>query len=159
MYNPDTIIPDYVAVAHGDMAAAVRLSVLMRGRVLSDEDDPLTGSMEGATLARLAAIRGDISAALLMAEHLLTVAELYEAANDHDAVASHCAEAVAILELADNFVPEGWTRDGWSDHVLQVVTRISTDTSAAFMDDVKFYRNIWSQFLSSSPHPVAGEAQ
>lgn len=157
MDRGDNFIPDYIAAAHGDPDACLRLSLFARSRVLRDESDQLTGSMEGATLARLAAIRGDIRAAVLMSEHLLAVAELYNVAGDHDVVEDFCAEAVAIMDLGEGHVPDGWTRDAWSDHVLGVVSRISDNTSAPFMEQVKGYRAIWAQFLS--PESVAGAAR
>lgn len=155
-YDP---LQDYVSAAHGDPSACLRLSLMARASVLDGSDDALTASMEGATLARLAAIRGSMEAACLMALHLFTVAELYEIAGDSTHAAASCAEGLALLELSDGHTPYGWEASQWSDHVHNVVTTTADQTDAQFMAVAGHYRSVWAPFLSPRPAPVAGDAK
>lgn len=140
-------IPDYVSAAHGDPDACYRLSLAARAAVLDGSDDALTGSMEGATLARLAAIRGNISAAALMSQHLSTVASLYEEAGDSSHAEQYCAESLAVLELTEAHTPPGWDAAAWSDHILSLVTETASKTDPHFMALTKAYRAVWAPFL------------
>lgn len=151
-YDP---IVDYIAAAHGDPSACYRLSCASRASVLDGSDDELTASMEGATLARLAAIRGDMLAALLMAQHLITVAEVYEAAGDSSHARQTLAESVALLELCDGRPPAGWEASAWSDHVAGIVAAVAIGTDAALMESVKAFHTLWNRFLGiPNPHPL-----
>lgn len=152
-YDP---LQDYVRAAHGDPSACLRLSLMSRETVLDGSDDALTASMEGATLARLAAIRGSMDAACLMALHLFTVAELYEIAGDSSHAASSCAEGLALLELSEGHTPHGWSAAQWSEHIHNIVTTTGDQTDAQFMALASRYRSIWAPFLSPRPAPVAG---
>ena len=155
-YDP---LPDYVEAAHGNADACLRLSIFARQQVADGLDDPLTCSMEGATLARLAAIRGNIQAAILMGQHLLTVAELYEIAGDSSHAESTCAEALAILELTEGHTPPGWEPGAWSDHLLNLVSSTAAKTDADFMALTLHYRTIWARFLEQRPVQPVGDAQ
>ena len=152
----DTLI-DYVAAAHGDPDACFRLLQVARAAVLDGSDDPLTGSMEGATLARLAALRGSIMAAVLMAEHLNTVARLYDEAGDSTHAEFSCAESLAILELSEAYPVPGWEPAAWSDHIQGIVTETALQTDANFMALIKHYRTIWAPFLDPLIVQPAGD--
>lgn len=156
VYDP---LQDYVNAAHGDPSACLRLSLMARAAVLDGSDDALTASMEGATLARLAAIRGSMEAACLMALHLFTVAELYEIAGDSSHAASSCAEGLALLELSEGHTPQGWSAPQWSEHIHNLVTTTAANTDAQFMAAASHYRGIWAPFLSICITPTAGDAQ
>lgn len=153
-YDP---LPDYVAAAHGDPDACFRLSAFARTSVLDGSDDVLTASMEGATLARLAALRGNVLAAVLMSQHMVSVAETYEAAGDSSHAECVCAEALAILELIEAYPPPGWDAAAWSDHILALVTQTATNTNASFMESTKHYRDIWAPFLAPPPAQPTGD--
>lgn len=156
VYDP---IPDYEMAAHGDPDACLRLSMFARQSVQDESDDPLTASMEGATLARLAAIRGNMLAAVLMAQHLLTVAEIYEAAGDSGHAECFCAESIAILELSEGHAPAGWTSENWSAHLIGLVANTASRAEPAFMALAKHYRTIWAPFLAPSLVPTGDKTQ
>ena len=154
---PYDTLTDYVAAAHGDPDACFRLSQVARAAVLDGSDDPLTASMEGATLARLAALRGSILAAVLMAEHLNTVARLYEEAGDSSHAEFSCAESLAILELSEGHPVPGWEPAAWSDHILSLLTDTASKSDANFMALTKHYRTLWAPYLDPRPAQLAGD--
>jgi len=147
---------DFVAAANGDSAACLRLSRISRASVLYGSDDVLFASMEGAMLARLAAVRGDRQAAILLGEHLVAISAVYAAGGDDETACNIGAEAMAILELCEGHPPEGWDRAAWSDHVLQVVTAAAELADGPMMHAATQYRAVWAPFLSAPAEPIGG---
>lgn len=147
-------IADYVAAAHGDGQAAMRLSVMSRARATNGEDDVLIASMEGATLARLAAITGQQGAAALLGDHLVTIGTTYAVAGDDETAAEIASEAMALLELTENDPPEGWDQEAWTAHIVGVVETFAFATSPEWMARVGQYRSLWEPLIAPRPGPV-----
>lgn len=147
---------DFVAAANGDSAACLRLSRISRASVLDGADDTLFASMEGAMLARLAAVRGDRQAAILLGEHLVTIAVFYADGGDDEMARQIGAEAMAIIELCEGHPPEGCDSQEWSNHILRAITTAAELADGPMMHAATQYRAVWAPFLTAPAEPIGG---
>lgn len=100
------VVADMQLAARGDGQAQLRLARAARELVLAGDADEIIASVEGVTYARLASAQGIPDAYMLLAEHCAHLAAVYAQCGEQATSDMWLGQAIAILELAAERLPD-----------------------------------------------------